>query len=279
MIIKYGSLTLEVDESAMLHFKPYLNWFDCAQNQLEAKQPTSIEQAGEESANVLGRLSWLNADAAKRLDKNLRGAAFVVEWLNSGSERPLQLFVETLAQAEQQRSLNKKGPLNQAIGKKSKTLLDATGGWGNDSQLLAAQGYKVYTAERHPLLAMLLHSALDGSFDSFSAHNDYLNRIQKVFYGPVDQVLSTQKLEVDCVYFDPMFPAKRKKSAKSNKQMQFCQALLNGDSDASDVVHSLIEQGAKRVVVKRPNHADSLVPRPSEVFSAKLVHYDVYLNT
>ena len=75
-----------------------------------------------------------------------------------------------------------------------------------------------------------------------------------------------------------MFPPKRKKSAKSNKQMQFAQTLLQGDPDAADMAASLLEQGIRRLVVKRPSYAPLLLPNVEQTFSAKLVDYDVYLN-
>ena len=67
------------------------------------------------------------------------------------------------------------------------------------------------------------------------------NTFPEIHFGSADQVYKQLKegsnsdtADVfDCAYFDPMFPPKRKKSAKSNKQMQFAQTLLQGDPDAA----------------------------------------------
>ena len=80
----------------------------------------------------------------------------------------------------------------------------------------------------------------------------------------------------DCVYLDPMYPPKRKKSAIANKNMQFLQWLLKPDLDSLPLLKAALDSNS-RVVVKRPIYADPLLASPQQRFSSKLVHYDVYL--
>lgn len=246
MKLELGALTLTVDEVAQPHFLPYLSWFKQVGN-----------QGCGDAQRVEALLRW-----------NDKASRFLVEWQQS--PKPLQLQVEMSEFEAPHPNMIKRGPLNQAIGKKSRALIDATGGWGNDSLLLAAQGYKVATIERHPLLATLLHQA----FKHFGTQQNEID----VHFGSADKVLPTLPESFDCVYFDPMFPVKRKKSAKSNKQMQFCQALLTGDDDAAAVLQSIRQQGDYRIVVKRPKYAEPLIPKPNDTFSGSLINYDVYLG-
>jgi len=77
-----------------------------------------------------------------------------------------------------------------------------------------------------------------------------------------------------------MFPAKKKKSAASNKNMQLLQWLAGPDLDADELIEAAVEF-FPRVAVKRPDYAEPLaeavIGRPSVQFSSKLVHYDVYV--
>ena len=64
--------------------------------------------------------------------------------------------------SEEQRSwpAPKKGPLAQAIGRKTSTVVDATTGWGQDSFYIFRMGYKVFCIERSMVMAELLKDGL-----------------------------------------------------------------------------------------------------------------------
>ena len=47
-----------------------------------------------------------------------------------------------------------------AIGRKAKSVVDATGGLGNDAILLARMGFKVLMIERSPVMSALLEDGL-----------------------------------------------------------------------------------------------------------------------
>ena len=204
----------------------------------------------------------------------------VLSW-NKAGEKPLKFHLDFVKIAKQVRSFPapKQGAFNQALGKKTKTIIDATGGWGGDSLLMSLQGYDVVLIERIPIMATLLTDAFD-RLSSYLADSPWVNENQfvvpKVICGNALPVLQQNHLNADCIYLDPMFPPKRKKSAATNKQMQLLQWLAGADDDASELA-AYAAANYIRLVVKRPDYAEPLLLNPTVQFSSKLVHYDVYL--
>jgi len=195
------------------------------------------------------------------------------------AKEPLSYYLDFVKTVSQQRSFPaaKQGAFNQALGKKTKTVVDATGGWGGDALLMCMQGYQVTVIERQPVMALLLTDAFSrlAECDWAIDNNIYIPR---VICGNAADVFKQQSIQADCVYFDPMFPPKRKKSAAVNKQMQLLHQLVGEDTDAEEVLSAALNNGFERVAVKRPHHANPLLCSPSTQFSSKLVHYDVYLK-
>lgn len=185
--------------------------------------------------------------------------------------------VESLVKQYHSFPIPKQGAFNQALGKKTKTVIDASGGWGGDALLMAMQGYQVTVIERQPVMALLLQDA----FSRF-ARTDWVqrNNVAKpsVLFANAERLFANKEITADCVYFDPMFPPKPKKSAAVNKRMQLLQWLVGQDIDASEVLQTVLGAGLPRIAIKRPSHAQPLIDKPSAQFSSKLVHYDVYLN-
>ncbi len=174
----------------------------------------------------------------------------------------------------------KQGAFNQALGKKTRSVLDTTGGFGGDAMLMATQGYQVTVQERHPLVALLLHDAFLRLDRALENTETALIAPKVRFLNSIDANKELTKYDhYDCAYLDPMFPPKRKKTAASNKQMQLLQWLIGEDLDATSLLDSVIESGIPRVAVKRPDYAKPLREPPSQQFSSKLIHYDVYLNS
>ena len=169
----------------------------------------------------------------------------------------------------------KQGAFNQALGKKSKSIIDATGGWGGDAMLMCLQGYVVTVIERLPIMAALLSDAFEHLGKSkWAIENDI--HVPIVLCGDAAQVLPSLAGTADCIYLDPMFPSKKKKKAAVNKYMQLLQWLAGADHDASEVAN-IARDHFPRLAVKRPHHAVPLIDKPSTQFSSKLVHFDVYL--
>jgi 16S rRNA (guanine1516-N2)-methyltransferase len=201
------------------------------------------------------------------------------EWLQAAA-KPLKYYIDIAKFTQHQRSYPaaKQGALNQALGKKTKRVLDATAGWGGDALLMCAQGYKVTLLERNPVMALLLNDAMRRLAMSEWAQDNLLN-VPSVIQDDAISFLQHQKADIDCIYLDPMFPPKRKKSAAVNKRLQLLQWMVGSDLDASQLLKSAMDFPCTRVVVKRPDNAKPLIANPSQQYSSKLVHYDVYLNS
>jgi 16S rRNA (guanine1516-N2)-methyltransferase len=171
----------------------------------------------------------------------------------------------------------KQGALAQALGRKTKTVIDATTGWGQDSLYMFRMGYQVNCIERSPVMAELLA-------DGFNrlAQQDWVQRLQlsvpQLNTGNAIELLAVLTSPPDCIYLDPMFPPKRKKSALAKKSMVILRDLLGDDSDKEQLFTVALQATAKRVVVKSPDDAEPLGGKPSVSFSGKLLRYDVYLK-
>lgn len=171
----------------------------------------------------------------------------------------------------------KDGAFVRAIGRKTKTVIDATTGWGQDSLCLFRMGYEVLCLERSPLMAVLLNDALQRL-----ARQDWLQKQQlqppRLLFGNAIELLTQLSSAPDCIYLDPMFPPKRKKSALAKKGMQILHDLIGQDEDKERLFAAALAATAKRVVVKSPDYAKPLADKPNESFAGKLVRYDVYLK-
>lgn len=188
------------------------------------------------------------------------------------------LTVDVAPRAGEQRSwpAPKDGALAQAVGRKTRTILDATAGWGQDSLHMFRMGYEVTCIERSPLMAELL---ADGIIRL--SQQDWVQMLSlkppKLLHGNSIELMANLENAPDCIYIDPMFPPKRKKSALAKKSMTILRDLLGDDEDKEQLFAAAMAATGKRVVVKSPDHAGPL-GEPSESFSGKLLRYDVYLK-
>ncbi|MCB1660104.1 MAG: class I SAM-dependent methyltransferase, partial [Pseudomonadales bacterium] len=81
----------------------------------------------------------------------------------------------------------------------------------------------------------------------------------------------------DVVYLDPMFPD-RHNSAKVKQDMQSFHVAVGADDDADALLAPALAVAQKRVVVKRPRHAQPLAgQKPSLVYEGESSRFDVYL--
>lgn len=170
----------------------------------------------------------------------------------------------------------KQGVLAQAIGRKTTTVVDATAGWGQDGLAIFRMGYEVLFIERSPVMAELL---MDG-FNRLANQNWIQKRqiqVPQLLTGNAIDLLSTLPEQPDCIYLDPMFPPKRKKSALAKKSMQVLRELLGDDFDKEQLFEAAIKSAKKRVVVKSPDDAPPLGGKPDVSFQGKLLRYDIYL--
>ena len=143
-------------------------------------------------------------------------------------------------------------------------VLDATAGLGIDGLALARRGARVELTEREPLLWALLR--------------DLLRRLDEPEFS-LTRGDSRRSLEdptvYDVVYFDPMFPPRRK-SALPGKRMQYLSSLL-GDSEAfdMDLIQKAQLRARSRVVLKR-RLKDPVEQQPDWTLRGRSIRYDVY---
>ncbi len=189
------------------------------------------------------------------------------------------IAVEFDVRSEMQRSwpAPKKGPLAQAIGHKTRTVVDATAGWGQDSFLVFRMGYDVLCLERHPVMAALLGDGLRRL-----GEQNWMSHLQLSPPGllPGDAIERLTHLDFipDCIYLDPMFPEKPKKSALTKKTMTLLRDLVGGDEDRQQLFSVALQAAGKRVVVKSPDYAPPLRDKNRVSFTGKLLRYDVYFK-
>jgi len=171
----------------------------------------------------------------------------------------------------------KKDLLAQAVGKKSRSVVDATTGWAQDSLALFRMGYEVVCIERSPIMAALI---ADG-FQRLAQKEWVVKRELSppaLLRGNAIELLSGLIERPDCIYLDPMFPPKRKQSAATRKSMAILHDILGYDLDRHALFDAAMAASAKRVVVKSPDYAEPLGGKPSESYQGKLLRYDVYLR-
>lgn len=171
----------------------------------------------------------------------------------------------------------KTGALAQALGRKTKTIVDATAGWGQDSLAMFRMGFEVTCIERSPIMAALL---ADG-FRRLSEQT-WMRQLEltppQLLVGNAIELLGQLSFQPDCIYLDPMFPPKRKKSALAKKSIMLLRELVGNDDDKILLFEAALTAAGKRVVVKSPDYAKPLGGKPNESFHGKLLRYDVYLK-
>jgi 16S rRNA (guanine1516-N2)-methyltransferase len=156
------------------------------------------------------------------------------------------------------------------------TVIDATAGLGTDAVLLAHLGCQVLMLERSPIICCLLQDALRRAAFAELPWFDHLTLIcDDAHHFLVQQIAS--HAQVDVVYLDPMFP-ERSKTALVKKEMRVLHRIVGSDRDAQGLFALAKQCATKRIVIKRPLHARTLVEDgPSLVYKAKASRFDVYL--
>ena len=181
----------------------------------------------------------------------------------------------------QQQKQQKQEMLVRAVGFKPDNVpdvLDATGGLGRDSFILAAAGCRVQVFEQHPVIAALLADGLQHAL-AHSETSDIARRIRLINGDSVTALQNMQQIgqKVDVVYLDPMFPGRRK-SALVKKELQMLQMLATEDQSGEQLMKAAFGAATKRVVVKRPVKAPCLGDRsPSHSLTGKTIRFDVYI--
>ena len=233
--------------------------------QLAERLKVPLYQAVNDECPESFFLSWRDG-CLKLLDKEL---------LKKGG-----LIVDIEPRNGEQRSwpAPKDGALAHALGRKTRTVIDATTGWGQDSLHIFRMGYEVLCIERSPVMAELLRDGFNRLVEL-----EWMQRLNlqspRLLTGNAIELLATLDAPPDCIYLDPMFPPKRKKSALPKKSMMVLRDLLGDDQDKEQLFAAALMAAGKRIVVKSPDYAEPLGGKPNESFHGKLLRYDVYFKS
>lgn len=177
--------------------------------------------------------------------------------------------------------------LYRALGlKKStsslKSIWDITCGTGKDLMLIASYGAhsRIEAFERHPVIYLLLKDALcclEMSRPDEEALNIFLNYGDSsvLFPHEIDSVCNQSPSPPDVIYYDPMYPDK-KKSALPRKEMQIFKNIVGSDDDCKSTLAWALKMAKERVVVKRAPGAPPIKENPTASFTGKSVRYDMY---
>lgn len=190
--------------------------------------------------------------------------------------------VDFLSERERwRRAVPAQHTLAKAIGRRrgqSLRVVDATAGLGGDGLLLAQLGCAVTLCERSPVAALLLADGLRRAGDDPRLKELIEARIS-LHIGDATAYLQTCATTdaIDVVYLDPMFPT-RSGSALPRKEMQAFHDLIGADPDAEELLACALSLARRRVVVKRPRHADPVGQRqPDFTLPGQSTRFDVYV--
>ncbi|NOQ90286.1 MAG: 16S rRNA methyltransferase [Gammaproteobacteria bacterium] len=170
----------------------------------------------------------------------------------------------------------------RAIGLKSgntPSILDVTAGLAGDAFVLATLGCSVTMIERSAILFTLIEDALARASlsETFEAIIEQgFTAINRDANDYIKEQLLADNTAPDVIYIDPMYPD-RKKSALVKKDMQILQRLHGDDDNTSELLDNALKYARKRVVVKRPLHAETLNnKKPNTCIKSKKTRYDIY---
>lgn len=169
--------------------------------------------------------------------------------------------------------------LIKAMGKNRQfpaRIIDATGGLGRDSFLLAAAGFHVRVFERNPILAALLADGLNRASEKEKTR-EICKRIRFTPGNAIDS-FSSHGAVAEIVYLDPMFP-KSNSLAKVKKELQMIQQVTGEDPDIENLFARALQVATGRVVVKRPKKGPWLSSlQPAYSLAGKTIRFDIYLT-
>ena len=187
-----------------------------------------------------------------------------LRYCRDAAARPLQVNLSS------RRHSRGKDPLLRAIGSGCRKIVDGTAGLGVDAAHLAAAGHRITAVEEHPLLHALLADGLLHCGDT-----ELASRLNLVHADTIEW-LGNLDHGVDTVYLDPMYPP-HPGSALSRKGIRFLQEIIPYSPDRDRRMLEVARcRAVRRVVVKRPRHAEPLLSGKSGETKGKLVRFDIY---
>ena len=200
--------------------------------------------------------------------------------LKKTNSRSKPLYVDFLSPSMQYRQRHasiKNERLARALGLKKDTsplIIDATGGLGRDSFILASLGFNIILLERSPIIYALL-------LDGIERAKLYLPAMQRFTLIHTNALtwLPQQTIKPDIIYLDPMFE-ERKNSALPKKEMLIFHDIVGDDKDAGTLLTTALTCAKSRVVVKRPQLAQPLNKIiPAYSLNGNSCRFDIYLTS
>ncbi len=166
--------------------------------------------------------------------------------------------------------------LPKAIGVRNehKKILDLTAGLCRDAFFLARLDCQITALERAKEIYLLLQDAFIRA-NSDESVSSVLERIKLVHSDAKTYLQSCDLKSFDVIYYDPMYPQKNNKTAKSQLAMTLFRDLIGEDTDWQEQVTELLMLKNIRVVIKRPLSAE-IIAKPQHSYEGKAVRYDVY---
>lgn len=151
-------------------------------------------------------------------------------------------------------------------------IIDATAGLAKDSILLGLYGYRVLMLEQNPLLATVIHYAMQEKL--IPADN-----LQLVFINSITYFKNNPGITPYAIYLDLMF--NKHSAALAKKEMQVIQLLTKDTPNLDTELFHAAYTHCQKLIIKRDNKQPALVTNPSASYtkSGKIIRYDVYLRT
>lgn len=194
--------------------------------------------------------------------------------LVDAQERVLEIdFIKDHLNYQRRGLRGKNELLAKALGysKGVRRVLDLSAGMGIDAVFMTQLGFQVTSVERSKLLFTLLNEALLRA-------PELQSKLQFVCADSYEYLRAPESSrEVDAIFFDPMYPHK-KKTALPKQEMVVFRELVGNDEDAARVLEEAMKWPVSRIVVKRPMGAEELLPGVRHAFEGKVVRYDVYMR-
>ncbi len=159
--------------------------------------------------------------------------------------------------------------------------IDATAGFGEDSMILAAAGYRVVLFEQNPVIAALLRDGLERAKEI----PELAEIVARMEFREGDSIsamkeMATQSLSpesrIDIIYLDPMFPA-RKKTGLIKKKFQLLQQLEAPADDEEELLAAARNLKPGRIVIKRPAKGPYAAGiKPDFSYNGNSIRYDCF---
>ncbi|HFL8824084.1 MAG TPA: class I SAM-dependent methyltransferase [Candidatus Azoamicus sp. OHIO1] len=152
------------------------------------------------------------------------------------------------------------------------TIIDATGGLGTDSLILASLGHKIKLIEKKPIIIHLIKNNLK--------KNKKIKALAKnidIKYGNSIEIISSLKKKKlpDIIYIDPIFPI-YKKNSLPKKDISIIK-LIGSNTNEYKELFNLALTKTKKIIVKRKIYSKFITnKKPTYQIIGSKIRFDIY---